>query len=58
MIGSSTRADDVQYGKSDSVSWKLSGRRIVGRLRVKARLRSGVGCDSRQLRFTARPGGR
>lgn len=55
-VGPRGRFADVQYGSSDAVSWKgkVASGQISGSLRVKARLRSGVGCDSRTVRFKAR----
>ena len=54
------RFSDVQYGKTDVVSWKgrASAKKVVGALRVKDRLKGGVRCDSGSVRFTARRAGR
>lgn len=52
-VGPGGRFTDVQYGSSDAVSWKgkVAPGQISGSLRVDARLRSGVSCDSRSVRF-------
>lgn len=52
-VGPGGRFADVQYGSSDVVSWKgkVVPGQISGTLRVKARLRNGVSCDSRSVRF-------
>jgi len=53
------RFSDVQYGKGDSVSWSGKARpaKIVGHLRIKARLKGGVRCDSQPVRFVVKRGG-
>lgn len=55
------RFADVQYGKTDVVSWKgraSRGKKVVGTLEVKDRLQSGVRCDSGPVRFMAKRKGR
>ena len=51
------RFSDVQVGSTDTVliRGKAKGRAIRGRLRVKDRLGRGVRCDSRWVKFSARP---
>ena len=54
------RFSDVQYGKTDVVSWRgrVSSKKVTGTLRVKDKLASGVRCDSRPVRFAAKRAGR
>ena len=54
------RFRDVQHGRSDTVfiRGEMRGKAVHGRLRVKDRLKNGVRCGSRWVRFTARPRGR
>ncbi len=51
------RFRDVQVGSTDTVMirGKAKGRAVRGRLRVKDRLGRGVRCDSRWVKFSARP---
>jgi hypothetical protein len=51
----SGRFSDTQRGKSDIVAWRghLAKGRVIGSLRVKDRLASGVRCDSQAVRFEA-----
>jgi hypothetical protein len=51
------RFSDVQVGSTDMVliRGKARGHTIRGRLRVKDRLGRGVRCDSRWVKFSARP---
>lgn len=51
---------DVQYGRTDTVYIRGTkrGKSLRGRLRVKDKLKSGVRCNSKWVRFTAKPRGR
>ncbi|HEX6229589.1 MAG TPA: hypothetical protein VFZ41_09045 [Solirubrobacterales bacterium] len=51
------RFRDVQVGRTDEVFFRGTVKRRVvrGRLRVKDKLRNGVRCRSRWIRFTVRP---
>jgi hypothetical protein len=49
---------DVQYGAGNTVSWQGRARaaKVVGRLRITARLKGGVHCDSQPVRFAVKRG--
>ena len=49
---------DLQYGAGNTVSWQGRARpgKVVGRLRITARLKGGVHCDSQPVRFAVKRG--
>lgn len=52
------RFSDVQYGAGNTVSWQGRARpgKVAGRLRITARLKGGVHCDSQPVRFAVKRG--
>jgi hypothetical protein len=57
-VGGNGMFRDAQFGRTDSVYFKgrLNERRIRGRVRLTDKLRGGIRCSSRWIRFGATPG--